>query len=159
MSQTSEDFRSLVDYWQVMDSVKKVLSYSKVDSIIIPGGCTKYLQTPDVSWNKTFDAKVTEFYDERLSKGIHEFTGMGNLEAPPRRRIVEWVLNSWSTLSPELIKNSFKTCGLNLPANGSEDHLIHCFKEGTPCATGAEILQQLMLIRRDLSLLRTHSII
>ena len=39
-----------------------------------------------------------------------------------------------------------------LPVNGSDDHLIHCFKEGAPCATGAEILQQQMLVRRDLSL-------
>ena len=93
-----------------MDSVKKVLTDSKVDSIIIPGGCTKYLQGPDVSWNKPFKAKFTEFYDEWLSEGIHEFTASGNLKAPPRRQMVEWVLNSWSTLSPELIKNSFKTC-------------------------------------------------
>ena len=32
----------------LMDSVKKQLNDSKVDSIIIPGGCTKYLQAPNV---------------------------------------------------------------------------------------------------------------
>lgn len=137
----------------IMDSVKKVLTDSKVDSIIIPGGCTKYLQAPDVSWNKPFKATFTELYDEWLSEGIQEFTASGNLKAPSRRKMVEWVLKSWSTLSPELIKNSFKTCGLNLPVDGSEDHLIHCFKEDTPCASGAEILKQQMLVRRDLSLL------
>ena len=29
----------------------------------IPGGCTKHVQAPDVSWNKPFRAKVSEEYD------------------------------------------------------------------------------------------------
>ena len=36
---------------------------------------------------------------------------------------------------------SFKTCPLNLPVDGSEDHLIHCFKEEQPCEAGARHLQ------------------
>ena len=35
---------------------------------------------------------------------------------------------------------SFKSCGLNLNTNGSEDCLIHCFKEGEPCKNGREQL-------------------
>ena len=33
-------------------------------------------------------------------------------------------------------------CGLNVAADGSEDHLIHCFKKGEPCAAGREMLAQ-----------------
>ena len=29
-----------------------------------------------------------------------------------------------------------------MAADGSEDHLIHCFKEGEPCASGREPLVQ-----------------
>ena len=36
--------------------------------------------------------------------------------------------------------NSFKSCGLNLNTNGSEDGLIHCFKEGEPCQNAREQL-------------------
>ena len=36
----------------------------------------------------------------------------------------------------------FKVCGLTVAADGSEDHLIHCFKEGEPCAAGREMLAQ-----------------
>ena len=36
--------------------------------------------------------------------------------------------------------NSFKSCGLNLNTNGSEDGLIHCFKEDEPCQNGREHL-------------------
>ena len=40
--------------------------------------------------------------------------------------------------------HSFKSCGLNLNTNGSEDGLIHCFKEGEPCHNGREqLLSQL----------------
>ena len=47
---------------------------------------------------------------------------------------------------------SFKVCGLNLPNDGSEDHLIYSFQEGTPCAEGAAILKQQLMVRNDLSL-------
>ena len=36
--------------------------------------------------------------------------------------------------------NSFKSCGLNLNTSGSEDGLIHCFKEGEPCQNGRVLL-------------------
>ena len=29
------------------------------EELIVPGGCTKYLQAPDVPWNKPFKAKVS----------------------------------------------------------------------------------------------------
>lgn len=31
-------------------------------------------------------------------------------------------------------------CGLTVAADGSEDHLIHCFKEGQPCQAGRDLL-------------------
>ena len=36
--------------------------------------------------------------------------------------------------------NSFKSCRLNLNTNGSEDGLIHSFKEDEPCQNGREQL-------------------
>ncbi len=35
---------------------------------------------------------------------------------------------------------SFKVCGLTLAADGKDNDLIHCFKEGQPCAAGREML-------------------
>ena len=37
------------------DDVKKRLIQSKTESVIIPGGCTKYVQAPHVVWNKSFN--------------------------------------------------------------------------------------------------------
>ena len=52
-----------------------------------------------------------------------------------RHLVVEWILESWNRFEKNLIIKSFKSCG-------SEDHLIHCFKEGQPCANGLDILKE-----------------
>ena len=124
--------------YHVMNSVREVLKDFNVDNVIVPGGCTPHIQAPDVSWNKPFKAHVTDEYDKWLCSGIHEYTKSGNMKAPPSRKIVEWILDSWSNLSKELIRKSFKSCALNLSIDGSEDELIHCFKENTASSSGAE---------------------
>lgn len=126
----------------MMQSTKELLKSFNVDSIIIPGGCTGYIQAPDVSWNKPFKAHVTSEYDTWLSEGIHEYTKGGNMKAPSRRKIVEWVIEGWRKLSKELIINSFKTCGLNLSVDGSEDEKIHCFKKEGACPEGSAKLKE-----------------
>ena len=40
-------------------------------SVIIPGGCTKYIKVPDVCCNKPFKATMTHLYDQWLSEGVH----------------------------------------------------------------------------------------
>ena len=41
-----------------------ILNRAKVESLIIPGGCTKFIQAPDVSWNKPMKAEyLREMYD------------------------------------------------------------------------------------------------
>ena len=60
----------------------------------------------------------------------------GNLKPTPRRAIFNWILNAWKEISPETIKNSFKSCDLNLATDGSKDNLIPCFKECEPCKAG-----------------------
>ena len=110
--------------------------------MIVPGGCTKYIQAPDVSWNKPFKASRTEKYDEWLATvGIHEETAAGNLKAPPLKTILQWILDSWAELPTNVIKKSLTSCALNVPVDGSEDDAIHCFKEEQPCSTGLAVLK------------------
>ena len=57
----------------IEDSVKSSLNAKKIDVSIVPGGCTKYIKAPDVSWNKPFKAYATEMCDKRLSEeGINQ---------------------------------------------------------------------------------------
>ena len=68
------------------NSIKASLHSKKIDTTIVPGGCTKYIQAPDVSWNKSFKALVTEKYDQWLAEvGINRESEAGNLKPPPRR--------------------------------------------------------------------------
>ena len=34
------------------DSITESLKSKKIDPVIVPGGCTKYIQAPDICWNK-----------------------------------------------------------------------------------------------------------
>ena len=68
----------------------------KAESFFIPGSSRKYVQAPDMSWNKPFKAKVSEEYDEWLSiYGIKNLTDAGNLNSPPCRVIVKQILKAW----------------------------------------------------------------
>ena len=88
-------------------------SYSNVS--IVPGGCRKYIQAPDVSWNKPFKVLATEKYDQWLTEeGINQLISAGNLKLSPRRTIVNWILEAWEGISPEAIKKSYKSCTLDL---------------------------------------------
>ena len=94
------------------DNVKQELKDYKIDPVLIPGGCTKYIQAPNVCWNKQFKGLVTEKYDEWIANGVHEYTKAENMKAAPRRLVVEWILKSWNELNLGTIKDSFKYCAL-----------------------------------------------
>ena len=125
----------------LVPSVTESLHAKKISVALVPGGCTKYIQGPDVSWNKPFKAHCTEKYDEWLeADGITRETECGNLKPPPRREIVRWVLESWGQLSASLIAKSFISCGLSVATDGSQDDNITCFKPDRPCSSGRELL-------------------
>ena len=92
---------------------------------------------------------MTELDDQWISEGVHQFTEGGNMKLPTRKRIIEWVLDTWSQLSKENIIKSFKCCGLNLANDGMEDNFIHCLKMGQPCETGSQKLNSQLSILVD----------
>ena len=112
------------------DKVKAKVVNAKVESVIVPGGYTKYIQAPDLVWNKPFKARIQEFFDDCLANAKHQCTPAGNMKPVPRRLVVEWVIKSWEELSNETVSSSMESCALGLAIDGSEDNLISCFKEG-----------------------------
>ena len=131
------------------DSMRKDLKEMNVDSMIIPCGCTKYIQALDVRRNKPFKTRMTELHDQWLSEDVHQFTEDGNMKLPTRKRIIEWVLDAWSQLFKENIIKSFKCCDLNLANDGMEDNFIYCLKKGQPCETGSQKLNYQLSILVD----------
>ena len=81
------------------DSITESLKSKKIDRVIVPGGCPKYIHAPDVSWNKSFKSSCAEKYDEWLGTiGINEDTASGNLRALPTRAVLQWILDAWAEL-------------------------------------------------------------
>ena len=54
------------------DNVKKALTISKIEAVIIQGGCTKDIQAPDIVWNKPFKVRIEEFYNDWLAHRKHK---------------------------------------------------------------------------------------
>ena len=105
-----------------------------------------------MSWSKPFKANVTEKYDEWMTGEAHSFTPAGNMRAPPRREIVKWILVAWDGLDKKFIINSFKSCGLTVAVDGSEDGHVHCFKKKQPFHARLErfkVIQQGMSSSRE----------
>ena len=76
-----------------------------------------------------------------MAEVVHQYTEAGNMKPPPRKKIVQWILESWAALSKEMIVESFKSCSLNLANDRSEDERIHCFKPTEPCHAGRQQLK------------------
>ena len=70
----------------------------KTNDALIPGGCTKYVQAPDVVWNKSFKGHIVESYDEWLGSGVRQYIEAGNMKPASRHLVVEWILESWNRL-------------------------------------------------------------
>ena len=66
-------FRRLLLAWDtyechLMPVVQKSLQGKKIDTVLVPGGCTKYIQAPYVSWNKPFKA----FAQNNMTSGLKQ---------------------------------------------------------------------------------------
>ena len=68
---------------------------------------------------------------------------------PSRKRIIEWVLDTWSQLSKENIIKLLKCCNLNLAINGTEDKFTHNLKMGQSCKAGQQNVNSQLSILVD----------
>ncbi|KAL2099474.1 hypothetical protein ACEWY4_003868 [Coilia grayii] len=60
----------------------------RMQMAVVPGGCTKYVQPADVSWNAGFKAHLKQSYDAWLAEeGNKTFTKGGNMRAADKRTI------------------------------------------------------------------------
>ena len=67
------------------NSVEKALRDCKVDSLVILGGCTKYVEASDVSWNKPFKIMMTELYNNWLTQGNLRILNLWQSERPIKK--------------------------------------------------------------------------
>ena len=121
---------------------KAVLKDLRIDQAVVPGGCTKYVQAPDVCWNQPFKAAIGKLHEDWMVSGVKEYTRGGNPRPPPMDVYLQWVVDAWASISNDLIKDSFKACGITVNLDGSEDEMIHCFKPHGPIPEGFALLKE-----------------
>jgi hypothetical protein len=124
----------------ISESTKKEFRNKKIDMVVVPAGCTKYVQPADLSWNKPFKAQFREFYNNWMATGEMSTTIHGNLRHASWDLVCDWIIKSWDSVSKEVIIQSFKSCGITTNVDGSEDGLITCLKPGRSCADGIRLL-------------------
>ena len=71
------------------EDVRELLKQMKTDNALILRGCTKYVQAPDLVWNKPFKGHIIESYDEWLASGVHQYTEAGNMKPDLQHLVVE----------------------------------------------------------------------
>ena len=129
---------------------------------VIPGGCTKFIQAPDVVWNAPFKSRLRLSYDTWPSEpAVHTYTRGGNMKPPPRSLLCEWIKEAWSSISEETIRKSFLCCAITANIDGSDDDQIHCFKAGQPCEAGRSELRAKMEkgLKKISMLMKTPSLV
>ena len=55
-----------------------------------------------------------------------------------QRKIFQWVLQAWGSLSKEMIINSMKSCALGLAADGSKDDKFHASRNARKLQMGGK---------------------
>ena len=115
----------------------------KIESAVVPGGCTKFIQPADVSWNGPFKCRLGELYDW-LATSQKFYTIGGNVKAPDIETVCQWVIDAWQSVDVQIIQKSFQVCGITNAVDGSEDDLIGCCKHSADLQVGRAILAEPM---------------
>ena len=103
--------------------VRTSLQQKQTNLVHIPGGCTAICQPADVSWNRPFKSRLRKEY--RAWRGLKKKTPKGNIAQPSRQDVINWISKAWADLDEEMVKRSFKVCGITSALDGSEDDMFH----------------------------------
>ena len=74
--------------------------------------------------------------------GEKSYTPAGNVRAPSKVLCLQWVKEAWSSVSTEVVKKSFISCGISVNVDGSEDQEVHCLKDNEIAAADKTDIQQ-----------------
>jgi len=107
------------------DDVKAALKQRKIDVAVIPGGLTPVLQPLDKCLNKSFKDSIRRRYLAWMISGPFEDTPSGKKKAPTRNLVLRWVNEAWREIPAEMVKKSFKTCGISNALDGTEDDELY----------------------------------
>lgn len=115
----------------LMTRVKALVNkQGKTDLSIIPGSLTSQLQPADASWNNLYRESFKAKYADWMATGKKTYTPAGTMRAPSKALCLQWVKEVWESLSADLIKRSFRACGISVNMNSKEDNQVHSLELG-----------------------------
>ena len=60
-----------------------------------------------------------------MMTGPFEYTPAGKKKAPLKNLDLRWVKQPWEEIPEEMVRRSFKTCGISNTLDGTEDNAIY----------------------------------
>ncbi|CAG9331671.1 unnamed protein product [Blepharisma stoltei] len=92
--------------------ISNAISDLDATKIVIPGGCTKYLQPLDALVIANFKSKTTDFRIKFQTEQIERRSKRtGNLKALDRQQLINIASKAWDAVSPQLVRKSFELTG------------------------------------------------
>jgi hypothetical protein len=71
---------------------------------------------------------VRKHYNEWMAESVKELTPAGRIRKPSYETVADWVDRSWNAVDTNLIKRSFKCCGISNKRDGTEDDRIFDYR-------------------------------
>ena len=60
-----------------------------------------------------------------MMTGPFEFTPAGKKKALSRNLVLHWIKQSWAEIPAEMVRKSFKMCGISSALDGTEDDEVY----------------------------------
>ena len=75
-----------------------------------------------------------------MNEAVKEYTSSGKIRRPSYSLVATWIKESWESIDINMIRRSFKCCGVSNDINRSEDTLIFDFDKANGGNTQGEIV-------------------
>ncbi|KAG0430934.1 hypothetical protein HPB47_022233 [Ixodes persulcatus] len=89
------------------------------DVALISGGFTSILHPANVSWMQPLKEVLRGRWAVFFQTG--KLTPKGNPKRPSRQNVVDFVAEAWASLSEDMVRRSFKRCGISTSLDAMED--------------------------------------
>ena len=122
--------------------------------VIVPGGCTRAVQTCDVMWNAPLKAYLKETWNVWMKEGLKSYTKSSKMRSMSKKQICDSIVSAWDKITPDMIRKSFVICGQVL---GFDPDRLLCMREGKSCYGSLPKLKELLALpseRIDLEALK-----